>query len=199
MSEEYYEVLYIPRYGGGLSFPDDFMNEVFQMYPPESEIGQELWRKTYDIILREGEEVPEGKKHYYRIIGTEEFCNGYVWLQIQNETGTKTKTSSKYCTKDFKSYYFIGCDNYNWRDSKEIIALVKEKGIDISIKKVPKDYDYYVDEYDGKETVIIECPTTRIIEDLLAIISNKQPTVHRLTQKLLDGESLYSVINPRKI
>ena len=37
MSEEYYEVLYIPDYGCGLRFSEDFADEVFRRYPPDLE------------------------------------------------------------------------------------------------------------------------------------------------------------------
>jgi hypothetical protein len=203
---DYYEVLYMPEYGGGLSFPQDFVEEVFLRFPPESKVGKGLWRKTVDLILQEGEEVPLNRLHHYRIIETKEFCNDYKWLKVtshhKDERFNRKNRSdeySRYCTKDFKEYYFVECNRFSWRDVPEIIALVREKGLDIPVRKVPKGYDYYIREYDGMECVKIECPTRRIIEDLLGIIAKKDVTIHALTQKLLDGESLINIMNPKDL
>lgn len=203
MTEEYYEVLYNPDYGCGLRFPEEFVNRVFELYPPDSEVGKELWSKTIDCILQEDEEVPEGRKHYYRIAETKEFCNGYVWLKMKSNNGEKEKPFSRYCTKDFKTYYYVTYNKYSWRDKKEIIALVKEMELDIPTDKVPKDYGYYIDEYDGMERVVIDCPNARIIKDLLDIISlntisKKDINIHPLTLKLLDGETIHNVMNPNR-
>lgn len=205
---DYYEVLYIPEYGGGLSFPRDFVEEVFLRFPPESEVGKELWRKTIDLILQEGEEVPSDRQHHYRIIETKEFCNGYKFLKVTShhkderfnrKNNVLNEEYSRYCTKDFKDYYYVTCNRFSWRDVPEIIALVKEQELDIPVRKVPKGYDYYIREYDGMECVKIECPTSKIIEDLLGIIAKKDVTVHALTQKLLDGESLINIMNPKDL
>ncbi len=203
---DYYEVLYMPEYGGGLSFPQDFVEEVFLRFPPESKVGKGLWRKTVDLILQECEEVPLNRLHHYRIIETKEFCNDYKWLKVtshhKDERFNRKNRSdeySRYCTKDFKEYYFVECNRFSWRDVPEIIALVREKGLDIPVRKVPRGYDYYIREYDGMGCVKIECPTRRIIEDLLGIIAKKDIPVHALTQKLLDGESLINVMNPKDL
>lgn len=200
---EFYEVLYEDEYGAGLFFPKELTLEAFKRFPPESEVGKDLWDKTIDCILKEGEEVPENRKHYYRIVETKEFCNGYMWLRLQQFDKQKenakspSSTFSLYVTRDFKDYYYVRCNSDAWRDNKKIILLVKEMEIDIPIYKVPKDYDYYIDEYDGKETVVIDFPSKRVIEDLLGVILKKEGSeIHPLTQKLLNGESLFEIMNP---
>jgi hypothetical protein len=200
---EFYEVLYEDNYGAGLRFPSEVVLEAFKRFPPESEVGKDLWDKTIDCILQEGEEVPENRRYYQRIVETKEFCNGYVWLRLQNfdkqkeSDITPSSTFSKYVTKDFKSYYFIRCNRYAWRANKEIISLVKEMEVDIPIYQVPKDYPYYIEEYDGMETVVVDFPSRQVIEDLMGIISKKEGgEVHPLTQRLLDGESLVELMNP---
>ncbi len=200
---EFYEVLYEDNYGAGLRFPSEVVLEAFKRFPPESEVGKDLWDKTIDCILQEGEEIPENRRYYQRIVETKEFCNGYVWLRLQEFDKQKesdkppSSTFSKYVTKDFKEYYFIACNRYRWRANKEIISLVKEMDIDIPIYQVPKDYPYYIEEYDGQETVVIDFPSKQVIEDLMGIISKKEGgEVHPLTQRLLNGESLIELMNP---
>ena len=200
---DFYEVLYEDNYGRGLTFPTEVVLEAFKRFPPESEVGKDLWDKTFDCILQDGEEVPEDRSVYQRIMETKEFCNGYVWLRLQNFDKQKetskppSSTFSKYVTKDFKDYYFVCCNRYAWRSNKEIISLVKEMGVDIPIYQVPKDYPYYIKEYDGQETVVIDFPSRQVIEDLLGIISKKEVDgVHPLTQRLLNGESLITLMNP---
>jgi hypothetical protein len=200
---EFYEVLYENEYGAGLRFPSEVTLETFKRFPPESEVGKDLWDKTIDCILQEGEDVPENRRYYQRIIETKEFCNGYMWLRLQQfdkqkeSDITPSSTFSKYVTKDFKDYYFICCNRYRWRDNKEIISLVKEMEVDIPIYKVPKDYPFYIKEYDGQETVMVDFPSKRVIEDLMGIISKKEGSeVHPLTQRLLNGESLVTLMNP---
>lgn len=200
---EFYEVLYEDNYGAGLIFPNEVVLEAFKRFPPESEVGKDLWCKAFECILQEGEEVPEDRRFYQRIIETKEFCNGYMWLRLQNfdkqkeSDITPSSTFSKYVTKDFKSYYFIRCNRYAWRANKEIISLVKEMEVDIPIYQVPKDYPYYIEEYDGQETVIVDFPSKQVIEDLMGIISKKEGgEVHPLTQRLLNGESLIELMNP---
>lgn len=204
---EFYEVLYENQYGMGLIFPMEVTLEAFKRFPPESEVGKDLWDKTTDCILQEGEEVPEDKRFYQRIVDTKEFCNGYKWLTLRGFYKQKQRdiptldTFSKYVTKDFKDYYFIECKCNSWRKNKEIISLVKEMGVDIPIYKVPKDYGYHINEYNnGKEKVIIDFPSRQVIEDLLGVISKKEGIeVHPLTQKLLNGESLIKLMNPLHI
>ncbi len=200
---EFYEVLYEDNYGAGLTFPNEVVLEAFKRFPPESEVGKDLWYKAFECILQEGEEVPENRRYYQRIVETKEFCNGYMWLKLQNFDKQKesyitpSSTFSKYVTKDFKSYYFIRCNRYAWRANKEIISLVKEMEVDIPMYQVPKDYPYYIEEYDGMETVIVDFPSKQVIEDLMGIISKKEGgEVHPLTQRLLNGESLVELMNP---
>ncbi len=200
---EFYEVLYEDNYGAGLTFPSEVVLEAFKRFPPESEVGKDLWDKTIDCILQEGEEVPENRRYYQRIVEKNEFCNGYMWLRLQQFDKQKesdkppSSTFSKYVTKNFKDYYFISCNRYRWRANKEIISLVKEMEVDIPIYQVPKDYPYYIEEYDGQETVVIDFPSRQVIEDLMGIISKKEGgEVHPLTQRLLNGESLVELMNP---
>ncbi len=200
---EFYEVLYEDNYGAGLRFPSEIVLEAFKRFPPESEVGKDLWDKTIDCILQEGEDVPENRRYYQRIVETKEFCNGYMWLRLQNfdkqkeSDITPSSTFSKYVTKNFKDYYFVCCNRYRWRDNKEIISLVKEMEVDIPIYQVPKDYPYYIETYDGQETVIVDFPSRQVIEDLMGIISKKEGDgVHPLTQRLLNGESLIELMNP---
>ncbi len=203
---EFYEVLYEDNYGAGLRFPSEIVLEAFKRFPPESEVGKDLWDKTIDCILQEGEDVPENRRYYQRIVETKEFCNGYMWLRLQNfdkqkeSDITPSSTFSKYVTKNFKDYYFVCCNRYRWRDNKEIISLVKEMEVDIPIYQVPKDYPYYIETYDGQETVIVDFPSRQVIEDLMGIISKKEGDgVHPLTQRLLNGESLIELMNPLRV
>ena len=41
---EFYEVLHNDCYGG-FHFPTEFLEKVFQTYPPHSDVGKSLWRK----------------------------------------------------------------------------------------------------------------------------------------------------------
>ena len=207
-----YEVLYNDCYGG-FGFPDRFVEEVFRQFPPESEEGMKLWEPTIDRFILENDILPKDK-WVHRILKTEDFCHGYKWIyyeciddkgQCESYQPHMTKVS-KYCTKDFKTYYYVTENGYKyiWRSLPAIVAMAKEYNLihskqrhtDLRIAKVPNGYTFRISECDGMETVNVICPTEVIIEDLLRIIhTGNRESLNPLTQSLLDSHPIKEVLN----
>lgn len=207
-----YEVLYNSCYGG-FSFPESFIMEAFRRFPPESEEGKQLWKPTHDYFIQTDDPIPTDK-WTQRIVNTEDFCHGYKWLYYERiDNGEPEKYQryldkpSMYCTKDFKSYYFVhrGCSDA-WRALPVIIAMAKEHGLihnkhnhtDLRIAKVPVDYDFRISEYDGMENVRVSCPTEAILTDLVRVINTgNREGAHILTQRLLEGRPVRDILYPK--
>jgi hypothetical protein len=95
---------------------------------------------------------------------------------------------------------------HTWRSNPEVIQLAKDSGIlDVKIRhtflrigKVAVGFSFYIDDYDGMETVVPEFPTEDVIGDLLSIVFGKNKhRVNPLTQKLLNGHDLKGVLYPK--
>ena len=212
-----YEVLYNSCYGG-FSFPEEFIKEAFRRFPPESEEGKQLWKPTGDYFIQADDPVPVGK-WIHRIVNTEDFCHGYKWIYYEriNDKGkpeeyqSHISKPSNYCTKDFKTYYFVHRSySHAWRTLPVIIAMAREFNLlhtkhrhtEMRIAKVPADYDFRIREYDGMETVCITCPTEAILADLVRMVrvgnSGDAPAEpHPLTKRLLDGAPLRDILYPK--
>jgi hypothetical protein len=208
-----YEVLYNSCYGG-FDFPDTFLKEVFRRYPPESEEGKQLWNDTCDHFIQADDPVPVGK-WTHRIVKTEEFCNGYQWIYYErlDKNGEPEKyqchidSPSMYCTKDFKTYYFVRYNHARvWRTLPAIIAMSREYNFihtkknhtELRIARVPIGYEFRIQEYDGMECVRVTCPTETIITDLLQVIrTGNKDNIHVLTQRLLDNCSYKEILYPQ--
>jgi hypothetical protein len=202
-----YEVLYNTCYGG-FGFPNTFIDEVFRSFPPESEEGKELWKPTKDSFIAENDPVPEGR-FVQRIVNTEEFCHGYKWIYYEsiNKTGKPSTYQhslhkrSRYCTKDFTNIYYVN-ENNKWRTSPTVIHMARKHNLigvkhgctELNIARVPMHYTHYIKEYDGMESVKVECPTEQILVDLLKKIQEESHEVHPLTQQLLDGVPVREVL-----
>ena len=199
---EYYEVLYNTCYGG-FSFPDDFTEKVFEKYPPETEVGSKLFKEDPHVkIIRPDQELDDPSwMSYYIIEGKEPFKHGYSFMILKQVfKDSKYKFEAKkthYITKDDKTYYFLSSNEYNWRDSPEVIALARESNIlktkigysKLAVAKVPIGFTYHIREYDGMESVNIVIPYKQTIQELLNYIKNQDKSkLSALTQKLLSEE-----------
>jgi hypothetical protein len=197
---DYYEVLYNRCYGG-FSFPDDFVEKVFEKYPPETEVGSKLFEKAHCNIFRHDDEIDPSLVTHYIIEGKEPFKNGYSFMilktifkdhKFEPEAG-----KTKYITKDDKTYYYLDNNEHTWREVPEVIAMAKECDIlkkkigysKLHVAKVPIGYKYHIREYDGMESVDIIIPYKNTIQELLDYIKNQDKTkLSSLTQKLLSEE-----------
>ncbi len=204
-----YEVLYNSCYGQ-FDLPDEFVRDVFQQYPPESEEGKQLWKPTLDSFIRSSDSIPSGR-YVHRIVKTEEFCHGYhrIYYEVLDKNGHPEKyqsfldTPSNYCTNDFKTFYYLRYTP-DWRTSAVVLSMARkhaligsdEFGTSLRTAKVPTHYVYRIHQCDGMEIVHAVCPTERIIADLLAKIHNTPHEVHPLTQRLLDGATIRDILNP---
>lgn len=83
----------------------------------------------------------------------------YGGFGISKALAKELKIKSTYIDNDtFK----IKSDNYNaYRTNKKLIAAIKKVGLakangefsDLSIVEIPDDIDFYIDDYDGMESI----------------------------------------------
>lgn len=195
-SEETYEVLYSDDH---FEFPEEFVEQVFKLYPPESEVGMKLWKtETHKrpFIWSKEESIDPSLKQYYKVEDEEPFAHGYnrlIGLDIFIGTYTSRIPCNEYLTKDRKAYYYLSCHESHWRDVPEIIALAKSADIinkenGLKIATVPAGYSYRIEEYDGMESVIVQFPYRQVIRELIqALKENSQDGFGPITKKLVDG------------
>ena len=183
MDDRYYEVLYNTCYGG-FGFPDDFVDDVFERYPPHSEIGKELFKPcNYSTFYQEHETPNPEHESYYIIHKTRPYKHDYVALDIKpyykkpNNYNIEVDESN-YVTRDFKNYYYVECNRWSWRKNPHIIQLALEKDIigkkigysKLAIAKVPKFCNFDIDDYDGMESIDVNIPYTSMLTNLLEYI-----------------------------
>ncbi len=209
-----YEVLYNSCYGG-FSFPRTFVEKVFALYPPHTDLGKLLWENdTIAKFILPDEEPNENAKRHYKIKEYQPFCEGY-WIAVCESItdGEYRYTCNSYITDKEGNYYFLSYRPHRrvWRAAPEIIALAKEENLvnvteedennethDLSIAKIPDHYDYHIKEYDGMESVSSSCPVEKILTDMVRIITTgDRDSLHPLTKKLIeDGETVRNVLYP---
>lgn len=145
-----YDVLYNACYGGGLSFPKSFREAVFEAYPPESELGGQLWEKdTTTCFAWSDADIEAFHKnpsihHCFKVVRLEPFKHGYHRLVTQSmpidRSGEASKTRinaweyvSEYVTKGvgFPIYHLeLELDFVSpWRTAPEIIGMAHEHRI----------------------------------------------------------------------
>jgi hypothetical protein len=205
-----YEVLYNAAIGDCITIPLDVCKDIFRQFPPRTPVGNKLFRKTRsDLFVKPGDPV-QPDTSFYQINGYKDFCDGYQQIIISTIHGKKYVVTKSFYVTDGSNYYKLQQDVTNeWRSLPEIIQLVKERGYigkkckedetTLQIAQVPVGYAFHVEICDGYESVQTVCPTDEIISDLLSVIHNnsdcKKP-LNPVTQKLLDGADLKSVIHP---
>jgi hypothetical protein len=218
---EYYEVVYNTCYGG-FSYPKNLIDKIFEMYPPESDVGRTLWKEdSIKFINSEGsgeshnlEELEQNTIQYNKILSYKEFVHGYRFItynSVHKKYNIDYNSDSRYVTKDNKKYYYLDATrrNHIWRTSPEVIQVLRsDKWLNkkfgfskLAIAKIPIGYSYDINEYDGKESVECECPTSNIITDLLKIIETGERTnINPLTEQLLSkNKTLQEVLYPKMI
>jgi hypothetical protein len=208
MAEGFYEVMFNTCYGG-YSLPVSFVEEVFKLYPPETEVGKKLFPPVseYEHFLIKGETPdPEWNGSYHEIHPeTKDLAHGYKYISIinyfKNTTYKEKPKLTQYITKDYKTYYFLTNYCHKFRDCPEVIALGKqhnlfskkgkkdEKGkrriTDLRLAKVPIGYGYSIREYDGMESVSIKPDVSGVLTELLAYIDSRDEGSLGIMSKML--------------
>jgi hypothetical protein len=150
MTTETYDVLFNGCYGG-FSFPQEFMEAVFEIYPPESELGRQLWDKVeienfaWNDAEAEAYKANSKINHYYRVHGVEPFKHTYNRLVIESFVRDykdkifkmdRSPHVSDYVTQNISSgdlpvYYinYLDVDDGPWRTAPEIIAMARVQGL----------------------------------------------------------------------
>ncbi len=208
-----YEVLYNSFYGV-FSFSRDFVEKVFRLYPPHTDVGKLLWENDAVATFVLPDEVAPEKNHY-KIKDYIPFCEGY-WIAVCDSFsyGEYRYTSKSYITDKHGQYYFLSECPYKrvWRTTPEVIAMAKAENIvnvgesdseepehDLSIAHIPDDYTFTIKQCDGMETVTPVCPVETLLADMVRVIkTGSQGYLHPLTQRLLDGEDVRTVLYPNK-
>jgi hypothetical protein len=154
-----YDVLYNACYGDGLSFSKSFRESVFEAYPPESELGSQLWEKETSIHFAWSDADVEAFHknptihHCFKIIRLEPFKHGYNRLVTQSRPIDRSGENrinameyvSEYVTKGmgFPIYHLeleiAFVFDSPWRTAPEIIAMAHEHGL----------IDKFVEEHTG--------------------------------------------------
>lgn len=188
---ETYDVIYNTCYGG-FSYPYEFVEKVFKMWPPHTPQGQWLFRACSkfesETKIEPGTEPNLEWSSYNEIVGREEYIEGferlhtvyYVRQKDNAETpwkkvGIKAKLYIQHT--ESKKLYFLSEHVYGdaWRALPELVELVKSEGLiqtcfnhaKLAIAEVPNDYTFDIQEYDGKESVIPLFPYHEVIRELV--------------------------------
>lgn len=70
----------------------------------------------------------------------------------------------------------------------EIVTSACKYNRNLALARIPNDYTYHIDSYDGNETVVIQFPYKKVILELLeARKTNSDEKLSPLTKKLIDG------------
>jgi hypothetical protein len=202
MASEYYEVMYNMTYGG-FSFPMEFVKHVFEKYPPHTPVGTHIWQKHGIKVLKPGETPDKVWQVYYEIVKCEPFAQGYNYVFLkQYIKDTKSgefkayRTTNKFVSANNIDFYILTEYELGWRDDPDVIALAKEFGLferknddsTLTLKQIPVGYNYDIDEYDGKETIVVIFPYRQVISELvIALRSGDNSGLGSLSKQLLEG------------
>ena len=194
-----YEVLYNTCYGG-FNIPDEVVHRVFKEHPPHTEIGSELFEaEKYSLFLEKDDPPPSEKRHFYRIMNREPFEGDYD--KLITEQKTYTKDSCYIQNRTTKNIYFVGgvlsAKEYTWRKHPFVIQCMREMGFigekfgfsKIKIATVPDCCSFGIRDYDGKESVHINFPYRKTVEELLQFIDDRDETkLSEVSRKLVSKE-----------
>jgi len=208
ISENYFEVIYNNCYGG-FTFSDEFIDAIFEKYPPDSEVGSRLFRnEKYSVFINKDETPNPELDHYYIIDSKRPYYHGYSKLNIisyfkDGKFNSDKVKKSDYVTKDDKTYYYTHSYLEGWRAVPEVIALGKEKEIFdkktgfslLRLARVPNGYSYHINEYDGQESVSHYINFRPVMKELLDYIDTKDESkLGEIAKKLVKKElTIYQV------
>ncbi len=164
-NSEYYEVVYNTCYGG-FSYPKKLIDKIFEMYPPESDIGRTLWKEDIITFINSEEsdnleKLEQSTNQYHKILSYKEFVHGYRFItykSVNKKYNIEHTYESRYVTKDNKKYYYLDATYRNdiWRTSPEVISVLRsDKWLNkkigfskLAIAKIPIGYSYDINEYE---------------------------------------------------
>ena len=202
-----YQVMYNTCYGG-FTIPDEVQDRVFKEFPPHTEIGSKLFETNkYNIYIEKDEEPPADKHSFYRILERIPFQEDYDRLDVDKKNYNKSSEYFYVQHRPTKNIYYHGmCSytEYNWRESPQVIAIMKEMGYigtnfgfsHIKIAEVPDCCTFSIHDYDGKESVHIVFPYKRTVQELLNFIEDRDESkLSSVTIKLIKKEMKLSDIS----
>ena len=202
-----YEVMYNTCYGG-FTIPEEVQERVFKEYPPHTEVGSKLFEpQKYTVFIEKDEDPPSDKKSFYRIMNRVLFEGEYDRLDVDNGNYNKFSAYFYVQHRPTKKIYYHGMCSYtedNWRESPQVIAIMKEMGYigtkfgysHIEIAEVPDCCTFSIHEYDGKESVHIVFPYRRTVQELLNFIEDRDESkLSSVTLKLMKKEMKLSDIS----
>lgn len=187
---------------GGFAIPEEVTKAIFELHPPHTEEGTKFFeRSEYSNKLSEVED-PE-RKDYIFVERYEVYYGDYKLIQgyIYHPNGKFACRNS--VTRGDGIVWNINSPNYRfqdiWRTHPDVIRLCREGGwigekfgyTKLRVAHYPKGYGFDIDDYDGMESIIIEPPIEKVLQDLLDMIkgpSQDKKAPNPFTEKLLKGE-----------
>ncbi len=202
-----YQVMYNTCYGG-FTIPNEVEARVFKEFPPHTEIGSKLFQTNkYNIYIEKDDPVPEDKHSFYRINGRVPFQEDYDRLLLENKNYNFESNYFYVEHRPTKNIYYHGmCSytEYEWRESPQVISIMKEMGYigtkfgfsEIEIAEVPDCCTFSIHDYDGKESVNIVFPYRRTVQELLNFIEDRDESkLSSVTLKLIKKDMKLSDIS----
>ena len=199
-----YEVMYNTCYGG-FTIPNEVEARVFKEFPPHTEIGSKLFdTNKYARFIEKDDPVPTDKNHFYKILERVPFQEDYDQLVVDNRNLSKYFYVQHRPTKNIYYHGMCSYTEYNWRESPQVIAIMKEMGYigtkfgfsKIEIAEVPDCCTFSIHDYDGMESVNIVFPYRRTVQELLTFIEDRDESkLSSVTLKLMKKEMKLSDIS----
>ena len=210
--KECFEVL-VNGWYGGFHIPDELRDAIFKLHPPHTEEGHQLFQKNSIDVYTSEDQIPTDVSdntyilvtHYEDFKDDYKIIKGYFVSKYYSLSQKSPAINYTYITRgdgkfyDYTPYIGYGCEKHNrvWREHKDVIRLFKELGYNereskstIRISHVPVGRSYYIDEYDGMESIKLKPFAKKVMKDLIRIIqTGDKEKLHPETKKLLKGET----------
>jgi hypothetical protein len=193
-------------------FKEEFVEEVFKKYPPNTDIGEKLFTI---VDTKKLNDIPLWAYNKKTLLGKPEipFIDGYrrlVYTFVENKK--KNPAYTNYETKFIKDietdeYYSLEGIN-SWRGNKNIIALAEKYGLNecstegnVCTINIPKGFAYDIrlqtKHIEGlemtaklsiKEIICVTLPYEEIINDMIDFHQDKLVNYSDISLQLIKGE-----------
>jgi hypothetical protein len=218
-SQKCFEVLLSSTYGGFCIPDEIFHAIFALHPPHTEEGKKLFISDTDIPIYLNEQDIPADATRYILQTHLEDYNGEYKYVRGYYVSLPYTKLEEKktqeyyyynIITRGDGLYYPIDSFHYShydiWREHKDVIRLHREMGFldkmciikgkhnrefrrQTRAKKVPLDRQYYIDDYDGLESIVLNRLAPTVLEDLLRIVkTGDRENINKITQKFIDGK-----------